>query len=51
MKLQLLHFVVLTLSLCAMFIVGIVVGREWQTVVMQEEIEKEKEKNENYHID
>ena len=51
MKLQMLHFIVLTFSLCAMFVVGIFVGREWQVVVMQEEIEKEKEKNENYYID
>ncbi len=51
MKLQMLNFIVLTFSLCAMFIVGIFVGREWQASVMKEEFEKEKEKNDNYHIE
>jgi Na+-transporting methylmalonyl-CoA/oxaloacetate decarboxylase gamma subunit len=48
---EMLHFALLVVTLCAMFIVGIVVGREWERVAQEEEREKKDKEKDTYFID
>jgi Na+-transporting methylmalonyl-CoA/oxaloacetate decarboxylase gamma subunit len=46
-----LHFILLTVVLCAMFVVGIVAGREWERAALEEEYARFEAEQEKYKID